>query len=210
MVSAIANGCSQTISGSSTVTVNALPTATVVATSPICTGENAVFTITGTPNAVVTYNLNGGSNTTVTFDSAGSATVTVNAVTTSQVLNAISASNPATSCAQNLNGTATVVVEQCACHNDPNTSTAGLPVKHGITLLKRAGADNGNWPMLRNSAHTALESNVKGFVITRIATADLPNITNPVEGMMVYDTTAKCLKLFADGVWSCFNTPACQ
>ncbi len=102
-----------------------------------------------------------------------------------------------------------VVTKNCGCYNDPNLSTAGLPVNHGITLLKRAGSDNGSWPMIRSSAHTVMESNTKGFVVTRIATADLPNITNPVEGMMVYDTTAKCLKIYADGAWGCFSTPAC-
>lgn len=95
------------------------------------------------------------------------------------------------------------------CYNTVNNNAAGTPVNHGITLLKRAGADNGNWPMNRNSAHTVLESNTKGFVITRVPTSGLSNIANPIEGMMVYDTTAKCLKIFADGVWSCFSTPAC-
>lgn len=102
------------------------------------------------------------------------------------------------------------------CYNPVTNTAAGTPVKHGITLLKRAGADNGNWPMNRNSAHTALESNTKGFVITRVPTSGLSAITNPVEGMMVYDTTAKCLKIYvvdnttpANTGWKCFSTPAC-
>ena len=102
------------------------------------------------------------------------------------------------------------------CYNPVTNTAAGTPVKHGITLLKRAGADNGNWPMNRSSAHTALESNTKGFVITRVPTSGLSAITNPVEGMMVYDTTAKCLKIYvvdnttpANTGWKCFSTPAC-
>ena len=102
------------------------------------------------------------------------------------------------------------------CYNPVTNTAAGTPVKHGITLLKRAGADNGNWPMNRNSAHTALESNTKGFVITRVPTSGLSAITNPVEGMMVYDTTAKCLKIYvvdnttpANTGWKCFSTPSC-
>ena len=80
----------------------------------------------------------------------------------------------------------------------------------GITLLKRAGSDNqDNWPMVRKSGHIALESNTQGFVVTRIAKADLGNITNPQEGMMVYDTTDKCLKIYSGNAWKCFNTPAC-
>lgn len=103
------------------------------------------------------------------------------------------------------------------CYNNPNTTNAGVPSKYGITLLKRAGADNGNWPMIRNSAHTVLESNTKGFVVTRMtsdasqtsATNHLNKITNPVEGMMVYDTFSKCLKIYSDGAWKCFTKPSC-
>lgn len=102
------------------------------------------------------------------------------------------------------------------CYNPVTNTGTGTPVNHGITLLKRAGANNGNWPMNRSSAHTALESNTKGFVITRVPTSGLSAITNPVEGMMVYDTTAKCLKIYvvdnttpANTGWKCFSTPAC-
>ena len=109
------------------------------------------------------------------------------------------------------------VLVTLACYNNPNTTDAGVPVVHGITLLKRAGTDNGNWPMIRNSAYTVLESNTKGLVITRM-TSDpaqsaaanyITKITNPVEGMMVYDTFSKCLKIYSDGAWKCFNKPAC-
>ncbi|KQT16767.1 hypothetical protein ASG31_10330 [Chryseobacterium sp. Leaf404] len=102
------------------------------------------------------------------------------------------------------------------CYNDPSLAS-GVESKHGITLLKRAGTENGNWPMIRTSAHTVLESNTKGFVITRMtsdpaqtAVANHFNkIASPQEGMMVYDLFSKCLKIYADGVWSCFSTPAC-
>ena len=95
------------------------------------------------------------------------------------------------------------------CYNNANTGTTGIDSKHGITLLQRAAADNGNWPMIRKSAHTVLESNTKGFVVTRVAKANLGNITNPQEGMMVYDTTDKCLKIYTDSAWKCFSTPSC-
>lgn len=112
-----------------------------------------------------------------------------------------------------------------ACYNDPATQTTPLvPSKHGITLLKRAGKDNGNWPMLRQSGHTVLESNSKGLVITRMTTVEIQGdatatpavaakITNPIVGMMVYDTTAQCLKIYTGSAategWKCFNTAGC-
>ena len=96
----------------------------------------------------------------------------------------------------------------CACYNNPNTST-GVDTKHGITLLKRAGESSTSWPMLRKSAHTVLESNTKGFVITRLTTQQITNLASPQEGMMVYDIDATCLKIYDGTAWSCFNTAAC-
>ncbi|WP_124640955.1 DUF6923 family protein [Amniculibacterium aquaticum] len=108
-------------------------------------------------------------------------------------------------------------VNSCICYNPANTTGTVLDTKAGITLLKRAGsgANGENWPMVRKGGHIALESNKQGFVPTRMATADLANITNPQDGMIIYDTTAKCLKIFvknnadAVGSWNCFSTPAC-
>ncbi|SEW12451.1 DUF11 domain-containing protein [Kaistella antarctica] len=98
----------------------------------------------------------------------------------------------------------------CACYNPANTTGIGPDTKLGITLLQRAGIEDADqWPMVRKSGHIALESNTKGFVITRVAKADLGGITTPQEGMMLYDTTDKCLKIYADGVWACFSQPAC-
>ena len=72
----------------------------------------------------------------------------------------------------------------------------------------RAGADNSNWPMVRQSAWTVLEAKTKGFVVNRVANPTT-DIANPVEGMMVFDTTAQCLKIYNGTVWSCYSTPAC-
>lgn len=98
------------------------------------------------------------------------------------------------------------------CYNNPNNSTSGITTNHGITLLKRAGSDNGNWPMIRKSGYTALESSKKGFVITRMHTAEISLIAKPVEGMMIYDIDTQCLKINTNGTvagWSCFSNPAC-
>lgn len=103
-----------------------------------------------------------------------------------------------------------VTINSCVCFKDPINNGTGTATKTGVTLLKRAGNnDPDNWPMTRKSGHIALESNTQGFVITRIAKADFGNITNPQEGMMVYDTTDKCLKIYSDNAWKCFNIPAC-
>lgn len=86
--------------------------------------------------------------------------------------------------------------------------------KFGITLLGRAGADKDNWPMVRKGGWMALESNTKGFVPNRISfdTNNLPvgiPAANFVEGMMVFDTTNDCMKIYNGTVWSCFSTQTC-
>lgn len=105
----------------------------------------------------------------------------------------------------------------CFCYKPASTSGNTLDTKHGITSLGRAGSEqNDNWPMVRKGAWTALESKTKGFVMNRIPTTSEVNaIPNPVEGMMVYDEEAKCLKIYTlkDGAssmaWHCMITPAC-
>ena len=105
------------------------------------------------------------------------------------------------------------ILPPCACTNNPATGGSNHDTKMGITLLKRAGAENAdNWPMVRKSGHIALESNTQGFVVTRMTTAQLTAIkdaNNAVEGMMSYDTDAKCLKIYDGTDWKCFSTPSC-
>jgi len=108
------------------------------------------------------------------------------------------------------------------------TGADTLDTKAGITSLSRAGADNAdNWPMVRKAGWLALESKTKGFVPNRVAFEDADNdsvtpdtpvgipATNFVEGMMVYDTTNKCLKMYTsvdEGItfgWYCISSQTC-
>ena len=105
-----------------------------------------------------------------------------------------------------------------ACYKPATTIGSTLPTNHGISALGRGGNDGdgvttNDWPMVRNGAWTVLEAKTKGFVINRISTTALVEaIANPVEGMMVYDEQADCLKINTDGTvtgWKCFNTQTC-
>lgn len=108
------------------------------------------------------------------------------------------------------NNIASLNVLYPACYEPGTVSGLGTDTKMGITLLKRAGnTSSDNWPMVRKSGFVALESNSRGFVITRIDKANLGNIASPQEGMMVYDNTDKCLKIYSDGAWKCFSQIAC-
>ncbi len=121
------------------------------------------------------------------------------------------------SAGQTVGNSQNALVNSCVCYEDPALVAGAMyPVRHGITVLGRAGSTNGNWPMLRNSAYTALEGKTKGLVITRNSSPET-TITIPVVGMMVFDTDenagAGCLKIYtgsgAGEGWKCFSTQGC-
>lgn len=107
-------------------------------------------------------------------------------------------------------------VNSCVCYIDPYIGGVTAPTKHGITLLKRGGSAATDWPAIRTGAFTVLESNNKGFVITRMNTFQIGKIVSPQDGMMVFDTDQKCLKIYttdtaapANNSWRCYDKPAC-
>ncbi|GEN77725.1 Ig-like domain-containing protein [Chryseobacterium hagamense] len=61
------------------------------------------------------------------------------------------------------------------------------------------GISNGGIP---NGA-VALESSGKGLVITRVA--GTAAVADPVKGMIVYDRSAQCVKLYNGSVWNCIK-----
>jgi len=64
-----------------------LPTVNVTVNGPLCDGDDAIYTLTGTPNAEVTYNINGGAIQTIVLNAAGIAIVQVNTVSVNTVIN---------------------------------------------------------------------------------------------------------------------------
>ncbi len=83
---------------------------TIVANSPICPGQNGVFTISGTPGDIVTYTLNNGTNQNVVIGAGGSVAVTVTGALTNQTINLNFILGATGSCSNNLAITATIVV----------------------------------------------------------------------------------------------------
>lgn len=122
---------------------------------------------------------------------------------------------PSSEVGQGIGSSQDITVNQCVCY-DPANKTGGpvLETQHGITSLNRAGTNNGNWPMVRKGAWTALESKTKGFVPNRLTTAQIDAIpaNELVEGMMVYNITSDCLQINTTGTaagWKCFTTQTC-
>ncbi|MDQ0065759.1 hypothetical protein [Chryseobacterium lathyri] len=105
------------------------------------------------------------------------------------------------------------------CYKPGITAGTTLDTKAGITALNRAGVNADNWPMVRKGGWLALESKTKGFVPNRVAFSGGNPVgiapANFVEGMMVYDTTNKCMKMYTlkDGdtsmAWHCITTQTC-
>ncbi|HEX8561333.1 MAG TPA: gliding motility-associated C-terminal domain-containing protein, partial [Flavobacterium sp.] len=113
LVSAALSGnpsCPQSQTGSTTITVATPPTASLSANQSICPGQNATVTFTGTPNAIVTYNINGGADQTITLSASGTATITgiYNTTTTYNLVNVVSGG--ASGCTQPLTGAVVITV----------------------------------------------------------------------------------------------------
>lgn len=181
-------------------------------TQTVTTVNGVAINATGTTNVTV-------ANGTLVFSANGSYTFTPNATFVGTVVLPYTVCDNVTPQACDTATLYLTMLDTAAsvCYEDPAlVAGATYPVKHGVTVLGRAGATNGNWPMLRNSAYTAMESKTKGFVVTRNSSPET-TITIPVVGMMVFDTDenagAGCLKIYtgpgAGEGWKCFSTQGC-
>src|SRR5690606_38087354 len=99
------------LTDTATVTVVALPSIVSLTTNTdICSGEDAIFTITGTAGDVVDYTINGGASTPVTINASGEGIVTVAGATADQVITLEQVTNPTSNCSSTLSDTATITV----------------------------------------------------------------------------------------------------
>lgn len=110
-----ATGCETDPAVTFTVEVVAGPTAPTVIADPaaICSGDDAVFTITGTPGNVVTYTINGGAPQTTTILPTGTVDVIIVGATANQtiVITSVATDGSPTACNSTVTGvTATVTV----------------------------------------------------------------------------------------------------
>lgn len=88
----------------------------------------------------------------------------------------------------------------CICNNKtPATGTPNGFTKVGITTQSQQAT----WPENIPNGFIALESKDKGMVISRVENSD--KITDPKEGMLIYDIAAQCVKLYNGTVWNCIK-----
>lgn len=96
--------CNIVVTNTSSVIVNPLPTATLTAPSPFaCIGSDALFSITGTPNATVTYTINGGTPQSVLLDGTGAAGLSIPSTVDVQVV-LVNVTDGLTSCVKPISG----------------------------------------------------------------------------------------------------------
>lgn len=90
----------------------------------------------------------------------------------------------------------------CPCSKPGATGTPASYTDFGIS--SRDQRSTANWPKDVPNGFLTMESNTKGFVITRIETPET-SILNPVAGMLVYDTRVDCLKMYNGTTWACIK-----
>lgn len=102
-------------------------------------------------------------------------------------------------------------IEEPVCTKPANKTSVGLNTIVGFSDVGRINANTNptSWPMIRKGGWLALESNNKGLIITRMTDVQIENIVDPQEGMVVYDTVHKCLKIYNGTQWKCFSLPVC-
>ncbi len=192
LVSTSLNSCSQSLTGTATVTVNPMPAVTIAGTTTICAGSNADITFTGTANAVVTYNINGGANTTVTLNGAGTATVNTGNLSANAVYTLVSVS--LNSCSQPQIGTATVTVNTMpvasisgsttiCSGNNANITFTGTP-NAVVTYTINGGA---NTTVTLNGAGTATVNtgSITANAVYALVSAELVSCSQPQTGTVI-------------------------
>jgi len=167
-----------------TMTVNPLPTASIVSNNgpALCSGSTVTFTVTGTSGAVITYDLNGGSSATATL-TGGTAIITVAGATTTQVFHLLSVAN--FGCPVAIGTSSTVTIESTtwdgtAWSNGTPTSTKGAIFTGNYTVT---GADlNACTITVTNNAVVSVASgynlNINGAVTVSSGSLTLNNNAN--------------------------------
>lgn len=77
------------------------------------------------------------------------------------------------------------------CMKAGNSGGQNLDSNVGILTKNKTRS---NWPTEVRNGYLVLDSNTKGFVISYVDNVN--QIVNPIKGMMVYDTSAQCVKLY--------------
>ena len=222
LVSAASAGnpvCTQPQTGTLTITVLPLPTATIASGTTICSGANATVTFTGTPNATITYTINGGAAQTILLNASGTATLT-NAYTATAVFNLLSAASAGTpSCSQALTGTITITVvplpvasiaaNASVCPNGSATVTfTGTP---NATVTYTVNGGSSQTIVLNASGTATITGNYSVttvYTLTSVATSGTPSCSRPQTGTVTITVIPLPVVAISGTASICPNSPA--
>lgn len=208
--------CAAAMTGSATVTVSQ-PTASFVGNNgEFCSGGgNGVWTITGTPNAIINFTVSGGApgapyTGSVNILPNGSATITVNGITgsTTVILNQATNTTGTSNCTQNLtapSNTNTLIVRpalvmtvsggnQTICSGGSFTNytvsvTGGNPNGYARTVYYRRNGTNLTLPLLASDAFGTIS--VAALSTTNPGPGDI--VHTIVVDSVKYDTAPACV-----------------
>jgi len=153
----------------------------------VCSGGNAVFTLTGTPNAVVTYDVNGLPVQTTTLDNAGSQTVTVNNITAGTTLNTVSVMSPPTP--------VTAYALSVSGGENANAAVGNIAASGAIpTALNSASINGTNQKMILSLTHTVPAGTAITISLARNISYGAVNITDGVNNMTYNSGTVDVLQ----------------
>ncbi|MBU2939452.1 T9SS type B sorting domain-containing protein [Lacinutrix sp. C3R15] len=103
--------CITALNETDSITVNPLPELiNLTSNGPICENEEAIFTLEGTPNAIITYTINGGAAQTTNLDNNGDATVNLGTMSTDQTIAVSQIESASSGCSLSITETETINV----------------------------------------------------------------------------------------------------
>jgi mucin-2 len=150
LVSVVAEGplfCNKQLSESLTINIVPLPIATISSSATVCSGSTASILFVGTPNSIVTYNINSNGDLTIPIGASGIATLNIPLLITSTFnLVSVTLANPP-SCSQNLSGSTTLNVIQppVAGSNAAITLCSNSALQDLFLLLGGSPQPGGTW-----------------------------------------------------------------
>jgi mucin-2 len=187
--------CSRPQTGTATITVLPLPTASIAAGATICSGGSFTVNFTGTANATVTYTVTGvAGNQTIVLNGSGTASIT-NTYTSTTIYTLVSVASPGTpSCSQPLTSQITITVlplpmvsisgSASVCPNGSATVTfTGTP---NATVTYTVTGVPGNQTIVLNGSGTATipgtYSATTTYTLVSVATTGSPACSRPQTG----------------------------
>ena len=172
-----------------------IPNANVNYTAVASAGS--VTAVTGTQVGAINDMVSLAVNGTVTY----TVTVSVPASFSGDLLNTVTVTAPANIVDGDLSNNQATDIDINACTQPGAFDQPGETSKTGISdLLGFTGGTTG-WPANVSNGHIVIESKKRGFVITRVSSSAA--ISSPVEGMLIYDIAAACVKLYNGTTWKC-------